>query len=96
MSKILDPSYIVRVSWVYEEDGELWSVVDQVNENKEPLSQWRIRSNPSAVTRIRIVSIAKSDLISAYFRQMLEVAKALRYFHSMGIVLHYDVHSVCI
>ncbi|KIL55469.1 hypothetical protein M378DRAFT_173629 [Amanita muscaria Koide BX008] len=44
----------------------------------ESLSQWRKRSNPSSVTRIRV---------------MLEVAKAVRYFHSMGIVLHDYVDS---
>ncbi|KIL54907.1 hypothetical protein M378DRAFT_173954 [Amanita muscaria Koide BX008] len=42
----------------------------------ESLRQWRKRSNPSSVTRIRV---------------MLEVVKAVRYFHSMGIVLHHYV-----
>ncbi|KIL60745.1 hypothetical protein M378DRAFT_167708 [Amanita muscaria Koide BX008] len=44
----------------------------------ESLSQWRKRSNPSSVTRIRV---------------MLKVAKAVRYFHAMGIVLHHFVDS---
>ncbi|KIL60753.1 hypothetical protein M378DRAFT_167728 [Amanita muscaria Koide BX008] len=78
VSKILDPSYIVRVLWVYEEDNRLLSVVDKVNENMESLSQWRNRSNPSSATRIRV---------------MLEVAKAVRYVHSMGIILHDAVDS---
>ncbi|KAM6491520.1 hypothetical protein JOM56_013089 [Amanita muscaria] len=78
MSKILDPSYIVQVSSVYEEDNRLFSVVGKVNENVESLSQWRKGSNPSSVTRIRV---------------MLGVAKAVRYFHSMGIVLDIIVDS---
>jgi serine/threonine protein kinase len=97
MCRILNPSYIVRVSWVYEDDKQLFSVVGKVNENNEPLSQWRKWSNPSSVTRIRVVRLAKSDLmLPTYFLQMLEVAKAIRYFHSMGIVFHHYVDSVCI
>ncbi|KIL61224.1 hypothetical protein M378DRAFT_167209 [Amanita muscaria Koide BX008] len=76
--KVLDPSHIVRVSWVYDRYNSLFSVVDKVNENNESLSQWRKRSNPNSVTRIRV---------------MLEVAKAIRYLHSMGILLHHYVDS---
>ncbi|KIL60163.1 hypothetical protein M378DRAFT_953375 [Amanita muscaria Koide BX008] len=78
MCKILDPNHIARVSGFYETADKFYFVIDNVDESNESLRQWRERSKPSSVTRIRV---------------MLEVAKAIRYFHSMGIVLHDNVDS---
>ncbi|KAM6497677.1 hypothetical protein JOM56_005625 [Amanita muscaria] len=96
MCKILDSNYILRVSKFAKAD--FYFVIDNVDESKWSLSQWRKMSMPSSVTRIRVVSLENSDLIlPTYFLQMLDIAKAFRYLHSMGIVPLYDtVNSVCI
>ncbi|KIL60165.1 hypothetical protein M378DRAFT_953394 [Amanita muscaria Koide BX008] len=73
MCKILDSNYILRVSKFAKAD--FYFVIDNVDESKWSLSQWRKMSMPSSVTRIRV---------------MLDIAKAFRYLHSMGIVPLYD------
>jgi hypothetical protein len=87
----------VPVSWAFGDSNGLSFVYDKVNENNESLTQWRKRSKTSSVTRLRVVSLVKSDyILPTYFPQMLEVAKTIQYFHSLDIVLHDHVGSVCI
>ena len=52
------------------------------------LSQWRQSANPSGLEiRDRVCLISLSWLALTYFSQMLEVARAVRYIHSLGLVL---------
>ncbi|KIL59231.1 hypothetical protein M378DRAFT_14939 [Amanita muscaria Koide BX008] len=71
LSRILDHDYIIPYLWIYQGD-ELKFVYGNVNEEHEPVDKWLARSRPNFVARIRV---------------MLAVAKAIRYIHSMDVVV---------
>ncbi|KAM6504114.1 hypothetical protein JOM56_001057 [Amanita muscaria] len=78
IGKILKSEYIVPVMRVCEEEGK-FTFVGGNGYERESLRRWRTRACPSFGTVIQV---------------MLEVAKAFRYLHSMGVILHYDTDSV--
>ncbi|KAM6496268.1 Protein kinase-like domain containing protein [Amanita muscaria] len=75
LRRISDHNYVVPLLRIYERDDNLWFVDSITNESKS-LKTWRDTSKPSSVARIRA---------------MLEVAKAIRYLHSIGTVFDRDI-----
>ncbi|KAM6496292.1 hypothetical protein JOM56_008998 [Amanita muscaria] len=80
LRRILDHNYVVPLLRIYETDDDMWFVGSIASESKS-LKEWRETSKPSSVERIRA---------------MLEVAKAIRYLHAIGIVFDYTIGLVCI
>ncbi|KIL70495.1 hypothetical protein M378DRAFT_156650 [Amanita muscaria Koide BX008] len=79
LRRISDHNYVVPLLRIYERNDDLWFVDSIANESKS-LKTWRDASKPSSVERIRA---------------MLEVAKAIRYLHSIGTVFDSDMDLVC-
>ncbi|KAM6499438.1 hypothetical protein JOM56_004946 [Amanita muscaria] len=71
ISRILDRNYIVPVSWIYYEEGKMRFDCCNVNEQNESVHAWLKRTRPNFVTKIRV---------------MLEIARTIRYIHSMDVV----------
>ncbi|KAM6499339.1 hypothetical protein JOM56_004847 [Amanita muscaria] len=75
ISRILDHNHIVPVLGIYDEGNRLRLVSGNENEQDESVREWLKRSNPNLVTRIRVI---------------LEVARTIRYIHSMDVALLSD------
>ncbi|KIL54222.1 hypothetical protein M378DRAFT_862622 [Amanita muscaria Koide BX008] len=80
LRRISDHNYVVPLLRIYEKDDHLWFVDSITNESKS-LQTWRHMPNRSSVKKIRA---------------MLEVAKAIRYLHSIGTVFDFNIELVCI
>ncbi|KIL63733.1 hypothetical protein M378DRAFT_656575 [Amanita muscaria Koide BX008] len=74
ISRILDHNYIVPLLGKYDEkNDQLRFVRGNATGQYESVDEWLRESTPKLVTRIRV---------------MLEVARTIRYIHSMDIVLY--------
>ncbi|KIL60410.1 hypothetical protein M378DRAFT_168146 [Amanita muscaria Koide BX008] len=73
ISNILDHNYILPVYKIYDMRNQLQVGFGNVNEQTEPMNEWLARSSPTFLTRTRI---------------MLEIARSIRYIHSMDIALY--------
>ncbi|KIL60406.1 hypothetical protein M378DRAFT_168138 [Amanita muscaria Koide BX008] len=73
ISKILDHNRILPVLEMYDIRNQLQAGFGNVNEQSEPMNAWLARSSPTLITRTRI---------------MLEIARIIRYIHSMDIALY--------
>ncbi|KAM6491571.1 hypothetical protein JOM56_012963 [Amanita muscaria] len=73
ISKILDHHYILPVFGIYDISAQLYGDLGDIIEQTAPIDQWLERSSPNFSTRIWV---------------MLEIAKIIRYIHSMYIVLY--------
>ncbi|KIL59140.1 hypothetical protein M378DRAFT_169646 [Amanita muscaria Koide BX008] len=72
ISRILDHNYIVPVLGIYDGSDGLRLASGHENEHSESVHDWLERSNPDLVARIRVI---------------LEVARTIRYIHSMDVAL---------
>ncbi|KIL62423.1 hypothetical protein M378DRAFT_12880 [Amanita muscaria Koide BX008] len=72
MGRILDHNYVLRVSWIFEEEGSFMGVYDSMYEDNKSIREWRRRSNLDSVMILQV---------------MLEVAKAIQYLNSMDVLL---------
>ncbi|KAM6496280.1 Protein kinase-like domain containing protein, partial [Amanita muscaria] len=75
LRRISDHNYVVPLLRIYERNDDLWFVDSITNESKS-LQTWRHMPNRSSVKKIRA---------------MLEVAKAIRYLHSIGTVFDFNI-----
>ncbi|KIL60403.1 hypothetical protein M378DRAFT_168132 [Amanita muscaria Koide BX008] len=73
ISKILDHNYILPVLGTYDKWNRLHGGLGNINDQTEPIHEWLERSSPDFRTRIRV---------------MLEIARVIRYIHSMDIALY--------
>ncbi|KIL57941.1 hypothetical protein M378DRAFT_15901 [Amanita muscaria Koide BX008] len=79
ISNILDHNYIFPALSISDKSDKLQVGFGHVNEPTEPIYKWLKRSSPNFITRIRV---------------MLEIARCIRYIHSMDIALYsYDMRS---
>ncbi|KIL70928.1 hypothetical protein M378DRAFT_155877 [Amanita muscaria Koide BX008] len=77
ISRILDHNHVLSELWVYQGDKLKYVCVSET-EKKESIEEWLKRSSPNFVARIRV---------------MLEVARTIRYIHSMDVAA---LHSATI
>ncbi|KIL58832.1 hypothetical protein M378DRAFT_170104 [Amanita muscaria Koide BX008] len=75
ISRILDHNYILPVLGIEASIDGLYFNHGSIYEQYESVDQWLQRSSPNFVTRIRL---------------MVEVARTIRYIHSMDIILDTD------
>ncbi|KAM6499313.1 hypothetical protein JOM56_004821 [Amanita muscaria] len=73
ISRILDHKYILPVLGIYGKQDELQGSFGNVDEQTELINKWLERSSPNFSTRTRV---------------MLQIARIIRYIHSMDITLH--------
>src|SRR5258708_2612881 len=89
ISRIFDHNYIVPVSAVYDERNQLGIVSGNEYVQNESVDGWLERSSPNLITRIRVVSCDdRLKMLFTRFLQMLEIARTIRYIHSMGAALY--------